>query len=63
MVSEGKHRENREINWKGKKNEHWASQVALVVRGFLEKGVMATNCWYAFFPGGYWGRLNTLSSL
>ena len=33
------------------------------VRGFLEKGVMATNCWYAFFPGGYWGRLNTLSSL
>ena len=32
MVSEGKHRENREINWKGKKNEHWASQVALVVK-------------------------------
>ena len=32
MVSEGKHRENREINWKEKKNEHWASQVALVVK-------------------------------
>ena len=32
MVSEGKHREEREINWEGKKSEHWASQVALAVK-------------------------------